>query len=49
LSALKSSIDAILYRQVVATDVLAVIDQMVKAKFITVTDEKVSYKLTNDA
>jgi hypothetical protein len=34
---------------VVDTDVLAVVDQMVKAKFITVTDEKVSYKLTNDA
>ena len=49
LSALKSSIDAILYKQVNDTDVLAVIDQMAKAKFITVADEKVSYKLTNDA
>lgn len=49
LSALKSSIDAILYKQVNDTDVLAVIDQMVKAKFITVADEKVSYRLTNDA
>ena len=49
LSALKSSIDAILYKQVNDTDVLAVIDQMVKTKFIAVADEKVSYNLTNDA
>ncbi len=49
LSALKSTIDAILYKQVVDADVVAVIDQMVKAKFITVVHEKVTYKLTDDA
>jgi hypothetical protein len=49
LPALKSAIDAILYKQVGEPDVQAVIDQMVKAGFVTVTDEKVSYKLTKDA
>lgn len=49
LSALKASIDAILYKQLVDTDVLAVVDQLVKAKLITVTDEKVTYRLTNDS
>lgn len=49
LSALRSSIDAIFYKQLVEADILAVIDQMVKAKFITVAGEKVSYKLSNDA
>lgn len=49
LPALKSAIDAILYKQVGEPDVQAVIDQMVKAGFVTVTDEKVSYKLAKDA
>ena len=49
LSALKSTIDAILYKQVVDADDVAVIDQMVKAKFITVVHEKVAYRLTDDA
>jgi septum formation topological specificity factor MinE len=45
LPALRSSIDAILYKQVGDQEVQAVIDQMVKAGLLTVTDEKVSYKL----
>jgi septum formation topological specificity factor MinE len=49
LPALRSAIDAILYKQVGEPDVQAVIDQMAKAGFVTVTDEKVSYKLTKDA
>lgn len=49
LSALKSAIDAILYKQVAEPDIQAVIEQMVKAGFVTVTDEKVSFKLTKDA
>jgi hypothetical protein len=49
LSALKSKIDAILCKQVVDADVVAVIDQMVKAKFITVVHEKVAYKFIDDA
>ena len=49
LSALRSAIDAILYKQVGEPEVQAVIDQMVKAGYVTVTDEKVSFKLTKDA
>jgi hypothetical protein len=48
LSALRSAIDAILYKQVGETDIQAVIDQMVKAGFVTVADEKVSFKLTKE-
>jgi septum formation topological specificity factor MinE len=49
VSTLRSSIDAILYKQVGEPDIQAVIDQMIKAGFITVGDEKVSCKLTKDA
>ena len=49
LSALRSAIDAILYKQVGEQDIQAVIDQMIKAGFVTVADEKVIYKLTKDA
>ena len=49
LSALKSAIDAILYKQIEEPDIQAVIEQMVKAGFVTVKDEKVSFKLTKDA
>jgi septum formation topological specificity factor MinE len=49
LSALKSAIDAILYKQIEEPDIQAVIEQMDKAGFVTVTDEKVSFKLTKDA
>lgn len=49
VSTLRSSIDAILYKQVGEPDIQAVIDQMIKAGFVTVADEKVSYKLTKDA
>ena len=49
LSALKSAIDAILYKQIEEPDIQAVIEQMVKAGFVTVTDEKVSFKLIKDA
>jgi len=49
VATLRSAIDAILYKQVGEPDVQAVIDQMIKAGFVTVTDEKVSYKLTKDA
>ena len=43
LSALKSAIDAILYKQVGDPDIQAVIEQMVKAGVVTVIDEKVSF------
>lgn len=49
LSALRSAIDDILYKQVGEPELQAVIEQMVKAGFVTVTDEKVSFKLTKDA
>lgn len=49
LPALRSAIDAILYKQVGEPDIQAVIDQMVKAGIVTVADEKVSFKLTKDA
>ncbi|MCP9917361.1 PIN domain-containing protein [Cyanobium sp. ATX 6F1] len=49
LASLSSSIDAILFKQVGEPDVQAVIDQMVKAGFVTLTDEKVSYKLIMDS
>ena len=49
LSALKSAVDAILYKQIEEPDIQAVIEQMDKAGFVTVTDEKVSFKLTKDA
>ncbi len=49
VSTLSSAIDAILYKQVGEPDIQGVIDQMIKAGFITVADEKVSYKLTKDA
>jgi hypothetical protein len=49
LSALKSAIDAILYKQIKEPDIQAVIEQMVKAGFVTVTDEKVSFKPIKDA
>jgi hypothetical protein len=49
LFALRSAIDAILYKQVGEPEVQAVIEQMVKAGFVTVADEKVSFKLTKDA
>jgi septum formation topological specificity factor MinE len=48
LSTLRSAIDAILYKQVGESDVQAVIDQMIKAGFVTVTDEKIFYKLTKN-
>lgn len=49
LSALRSSIDSILYKQVGEPEVQAVIDQMVKAGYVSVADEKVSYKIPKDA
>ena len=49
VSTLRSAIDAILYKQVGEQDIQAVIDQMIKAGFVTVADEKVIYKLTKDA
>jgi hypothetical protein len=49
LSALRSTIESILYKQIGEPDVQAVIDQMSKAGLITVTDERVSFKLTKDA
>jgi hypothetical protein len=49
VSTLRSAIDAIFYKQVGEPEVQAVIDQMIKAGFVTVADEKVSYNLTKDA
>lgn len=49
LPALRSAIDAILYKQVGEPELQAVIDQMVKAGYVTVTNEKVTFKLTKDA
>jgi hypothetical protein len=49
LPALRSAIDAILYKQVGEPDIQAVIDQMVKAGIVSLVDEKVSFKLTKDA
>jgi hypothetical protein len=49
LPALRSAIDAILYKQVGEPDIQAVIDQMVKAGIVTLADEKVSFKLAKDA
>ena len=49
LSALRSTIESILYKQIGESDVQAIIDQMSKAGLITVTDERVSFKLTTDA
>lgn len=49
LSALRSTIESILYKQIGESDVQAIIDQMSKAGLITVTDERVSFKLTKDA
>jgi hypothetical protein len=49
LSALRSAIDAILYKQVGGPEIQAVIDRMVKAGIVTLADEKVSFKLTKDA
>lgn len=48
LATLRSAIDAILYKQVGEPDVQAVIDQMIKARFVVVQDEKVSFKFTKD-
>jgi hypothetical protein len=49
LPALRSAIDAILYKQVGEPDIQAVIDQMVKAGIVSLVDEKDSFKLTKDA
>jgi septum formation topological specificity factor MinE len=49
LPALRSAIDAILYKQVGEPELQAVIDQIVKAGYVTVTNEKVTFKLTKDA
>lgn len=49
LSTLRSTIEAILYKQVGGPDIQAVIDQMIKAGFVTVANEKVSYNLLKDA
>jgi hypothetical protein len=49
LTALRSTIEALLYKQIGEADAQAVIDQMSKAVYIVVTDEKVSYKMTKDA
>ena len=49
LATLRSAIDAILYKQVGEPDVQAIIDQMIKAGFVIVSDEKVSFKFTKDA
>jgi hypothetical protein len=49
LPALRSAIDAILYKQVGEPDIQAVIDQMVKAGIVTLADEKVTFKLAKDA
>lgn len=49
LSSLRSSIEAILYKQVSGPDTQAVIDQMIKAGFVSVANEKVSYSLQKDA
>ena len=49
LPALRSAMDAILYKQVGDQDIQAVIDQMVKAGIVSLVDEKVSFKLTKDA
>jgi hypothetical protein len=49
LPALRSAIDAILYKQVGDPDIQAVVDQMVKAGIVSLVDEKVSFKLTKDA
>lgn len=48
LAALRSTIDAILYKQVGESEIQAVIDQMVKAGYVTVTNEKVTFKFTKD-
>lgn len=48
LPALRSTIEALLYKQIGEADVQALVDQMSKAGYIVVTDEKVSYKMTKD-
>jgi septum formation topological specificity factor MinE len=49
LPALRSAIEAILYKKVGESDVQAVIVQMDKVGFVTVTNEIVSFRLTKDA
>ncbi len=49
LSTLKSTIDAILFKQVSEMDVQAMVDQMIKAGYVTVADEKVTYKLFKES
>lgn len=49
LSALRSAIEAILYNQVGEPEVQAVIDQMIKSGFVTLSDETVSFRLRKDA
>jgi hypothetical protein len=49
IATLRSTIEAILYRQVGEPDIQAVIDQMIKAGFVSVTNEKISYSLPKDS
>lgn len=49
MSTLRSSIEAILYKQVDGPDTQAVIDQMIKAGFVSVSNEKVSYSMPKNA
>ena len=46
LAALKSSIEASRYEQISEPIMQSVVDQMIKAAFVTVTDDKVSFNLT---
>ena len=49
LAALRSSIDASLYRQISEPDIQSVVGPMIKAGIVTLTADKVSFKLTKTA
>ncbi len=49
LSTLKSTIDAILFKQVCEMDVQSVIDQMIKAGYVAVADDKLTYRLSKES
>lgn len=49
IATLRSTIDVFLYKQIGETDIQAVIDQMIKDGFVSVTNEKISYSLPKDS
>ena len=49
LTTLRSSIDAIFQKQVGELEIQAVIDQMIKTGYVSVTNEKVAYSFPSNA